>query len=205
MWKHPFFASLLILSVVSATAQFSLPDSSIRISGIVLHTDSLLPVPYATVYIKGETVGTRSDNGGLFSINANRGDTILFTAIGNQPSSFIVPDTLKASSYSIIQRMLRDTVSLNRVDIVSWPTLQEFNDSFHKQYGIDEGITNAEVNSNPDDMRQRKYDIGMDAGANFKYNAQNEHSYIYENAHIPLNQVLNPKKWNELVKGMKGE
>ena len=205
MWKSSFLISVFALITCFASAQFSIPDSSIRISGIILHTDSLLPVPYATVYIKGQTVGTRSDNAGLFSISANHGDTILFTSIGNQPSSFIVPDTLKATSYSIIQRMVRDTISLNRVDIVSWPTIQEFNESFHKKYGIDEGIVNAETNSNPENMRQRKYDIGMDAGANFKYNAQNEHSYIYENAHIPLNQVLNPKKWNELIKGMKGQ
>lgn len=191
--------------LTTLSAQFSLPDSSIKISGIVLHTDSLHPVPYATIYIKGHTTGTRSDNTGLFSISAHHGDTIIFTAIGNQPSTFIVPDTLTENSYSIIQRMPRDTVSLNQVDIISWPTIQEFNESFHKQYGIDEDITNADINSNPDNMRQRKYDIGMDAGSNFKYSNRNQYSHIYENAHIPLNQVLNPKKWNELVKGMKGD
>ena len=177
-------------------------DQNITLSGIVLRLDSLTPIPSANIYIHGSNRGVRSNALGLFSLSVNKGDTMVFSAIGSKTTYFVVPDSLALNSYSIIQRMPRDTIHLDMVEISSWPSIEEFNRAFTEKFGY-ESYEGAEENSNPqkvfknmspEDVNNFKREMNYHSG---------DYSQVYENAHIPLKDVLNPGRWDKLVKNWK--
>lgn len=177
-------------------------DQKIRLSGIVLRLDSLTPIPSANVYIQRTYTGVQSNEMGLFSLEVERNDTIVFSAVGSKTSYYIVPKDLEGKSYSIIQSMPIDTVYLKTVEISSWPSLEQFNAAFTKEFGYDQKFISAYKNSNPDLSKVDLREIKMDESANFRREGlryANRYSYIYENAHIPIRNVMNPQRWDKLV------
>ena len=103
--------SLLLVIATLATAQ---DDASgkrnlVQFSGVVVTGDSLQPVPFTNILIKNSYRGTMSDIYGYFSFVAQMGDTILFSAIGFQRSSFAIPDSLKENKVCMIHVMHSDT------------------------------------------------------------------------------------------------
>src|SRR3989344_2121639 len=61
----------------------------IQLSGVVVSSDSLEQMPYATIFDKTVGRGTLADFFGFFSIVVQPGDTILFRYFGHHESSFI--------------------------------------------------------------------------------------------------------------------
>src|ERR1035437_9868155 len=102
----------------------------IQFSGITITNDSLTAVPYTKIIIKNTNRGTSSDVMGYFSFVAHKSDTILFIALGFKKSSFIIPDTITKSRYSLIQLMIGDTLTLPAAYIFPWPTLDDFKRAF---------------------------------------------------------------------------
>ena len=66
------FLTCLILLSASVHAQFT-------IKGQVVEQGSNLPVPFASVYFEGTTIGTLTNNNGLFSITIDdyKGKTLV--------------------------------------------------------------------------------------------------------------------------------
>ena len=194
MTKHRIFFLLVLFSVLSA-GKLLAQDEGIRLSGIVLRLDSIKAIPYANVYIKNTKNGVICDNMGLFSIMVHKKDTVIFSSVGSRTTFFIVPDSLKEKSYSIIQKLPIDTITLKTLEISSWPSIEQFNLAFTREYGVDEEYNVATFNSNPN-MKNVNWSRGVGNAVEY---GPNGYSYVYPNAHIPLNKVLNPKRWNELV------
>ena len=63
-------------------------EDLIQFSGMVLDgsNQELYPIPYANIYIKEKGRGTYSDFKGFFSIVVEKGDNVVFSAIGFQNS-----------------------------------------------------------------------------------------------------------------------
>lgn len=75
-----FIARLLILlSLLSGAATVNAQET---ITGIVVDSASLNPLPSANILIKNSTRGTTTDERGNFSIVAGRNDTLVFTLVG---------------------------------------------------------------------------------------------------------------------------
>jgi len=172
------------------------------ISGLVLRLDSLVPVPSTNVYIKQTHIGVRSSDIGLFSLAVNNSDTIVFSAVGSKTTYYIVPDDLKEGSYSIIQRMPLDTIALETVEVSAWPTIEQFNEAFTEEFGFGK---EGEIVAKNSQTRISNIDVGVMMSSSQKANALygNQFTNMYENAHIPLGDVLNPKRWNRLVDNWK--
>ena len=102
----------------------------IQFSGIVVTSDSLGHVPFASVMIKGTKKGAISDYFGFFSFVAEAGDVIEFSALGYKPASYLIPDSLKLSRYSWIQVLNTDTIYLSETVITPWPTIEQFKKTF---------------------------------------------------------------------------
>lgn len=166
-----------------------------------MEADSIKAVPYTSVQVIHSKRGVISNANGLFSIEINVNDTLAFSSVGFKTTYFVASDSLKSTSYSIIQKMPRDTVLLSPVEVTSWPSLSMFNEAFTKEFGFDQEYTTANQNANPlppgmefsTDVSPRSY---MEIRGN-KYTS------VYENSSIPLNNVLNPKRWNKLVSDWK--
>ena len=79
------------------------------ISGVITD-DQDMPLPGASVLIKGTTTGTQTDFDGNYSIEATNGDTLVFSYVGMEPQEIVVGNT---SSINVSL-----TVSTNQLDEV---------------------------------------------------------------------------------------
>src|SRR4051812_1762988 len=75
----------------------------VQFSGVVVSHDSLRPIPFVNVTIKGQYRGTISDVYGFYSFVARKSDSIEFSSIGFRKTVFVIPDSLKEDRYSLIQ------------------------------------------------------------------------------------------------------
>src|ERR1700694_1775554 len=104
---------LLVFSCLLAQrshAQFeTVKDSVVQLYGIVMTADSLVGIPAVSITIKGQNRGTITNNQGVFSIVAMKGDVIDFTHVSYKPKEVIIPKTLDGNQYSIVQLMVEDT------------------------------------------------------------------------------------------------
>lgn len=91
--KNYFMGFVLVLFGI--TTAFSQEKT---ISGTVLD-DSGIPLPGATVLVKGTARGTSTDFDGLYSIKANRGSNLVFSFVGYKTTEVIVgsSDTINVS------------------------------------------------------------------------------------------------------------
>src|SRR5436853_4409194 len=129
MKKFLFAAIVFFLGYISSYAQYR-GDNLVQFSGVVVTADSLKPIPYVNVIIRNTWRGTVTDYFGFFSFVARMNDTIEFSSLGYKKSTFVIPDTLKNSRYSLIQMMHNDTVMIGEVFIYPWPTKEQFKDAF---------------------------------------------------------------------------
>jgi hypothetical protein len=93
----------------------------LQISGVVVATDSLIPVPYATVYRGKDNRGTFSDYSGYFTLPAEVGDTLFFMYIGLKKSTYIIPNDT-THHISIVQWMEQEEIILPTVNVKPYPT-----------------------------------------------------------------------------------
>ncbi|HRF42239.1 MAG TPA: carboxypeptidase-like regulatory domain-containing protein, partial [Saprospiraceae bacterium] len=70
------------------------------------------PVPYANIVVKDKYRGTYTDLKGFFSIVVQKGDVIVFSAIGYKDAQYHIPHDLTDDRYSIVQLMTQDTINL---------------------------------------------------------------------------------------------
>jgi hypothetical protein len=94
----------------------------IQVSGVVVATDSLLPVPYATVFRSHDNRGTFSDHTGYFTLPVFTGDTLNFIFLGLKRSFYVIPDDATSNHISIVQWMESEQVLLPTVDILPYPS-----------------------------------------------------------------------------------
>lgn len=114
--------AILILGLITA-GDFAAQDRHIiQVSGVVVATDSLLPVPYATVFRSHDNRGTFSDHTGYFTLPVFAGDTLNFIFLGLKRSYYVIPNDTVSSHISIVQWMESEQVLLPTVDILPYPS-----------------------------------------------------------------------------------
>src|SRR4051812_2363707 len=61
------------------------------ISGVVMSSENK-PLPDVTVTVKGTSIAVITNQAGFFSVNAQKGQTLVFSYVGNQPQEVVVGD-----------------------------------------------------------------------------------------------------------------
>ena len=84
-------------------------EKFIQVSGVVLD-DSLQPIPFVSIMLKGTRSGTVSDYYGFFTIVARPGDEMQFFSVNHKNKIYNLADTLSGRHYSIIQILTKDTI-----------------------------------------------------------------------------------------------
>src|SRR4051812_45059774 len=118
---------LLIFSCLfyRSEAQFEkMKDSVVQLYGIVMTADSLVGIPAVSVTIKGTSRGTITNNQGVFSIVALKGDIIEFSHVSYKPKSALIPTNLEGNQFSVVQLMVEDTAYLPVTIIKPHPTAE---------------------------------------------------------------------------------
>jgi hypothetical protein len=120
MLRHPllFFLLTCLLLVCSLPA---LAQRSVRISGTVLQSDKVTPIPGAGIIRFGTTQGVVSDKEGKFLIDVDQSDTLLIRAVGFKPLLYL-PRKLPVSELRVNLVLQEDSVMLGEVEITSRPS-----------------------------------------------------------------------------------
>ncbi|WP_126974167.1 carboxypeptidase-like regulatory domain-containing protein [Gynurincola endophyticus] len=195
---------LLILTPFAASAQFEkFKDSVVQIYGIVMTADSLEGIPAVTVFIKGQNRGTITNDQGVFSIVALKGDSIEFTSIGFKPKTVRIPPDLEGNYHSMIQLMVTDAQMLAATIIRPRPTREQFERDFVNMEMPDDATEIARKNT--DETRRRVLSRGMPMDgteATNQFMRQGAQKARYTGQAPPQN-IFNPFAWNEFIKAWK--
>ena len=109
-----------LASIVKANEEKSvenLLEEKVKVAGKVVEEKNGLPVLGASIVIRGTVNGTLTDVDGNFSIVANEGDVLLFSFVGMQAQSVIVP---KGGAKSMVVSMKDDVQNLDEVMVVGY-------------------------------------------------------------------------------------
>ena len=175
----------------------------IQFSGVVVTGDSLSPVPFVNIIIKNSFRGTISDYFGYFSFVAQENDTIVFSAVGFKNGNFVIPDSLSANRYSLIQLLLKDTFLLQETIIYPWPTKEQFKQAFLNLHIPDDDLEKAKNNLTMAELKERVEATGMDGSMNFTNYMQQQTSKLYYAGQYPSISLLNPIAWAQFIQAWK--
>ncbi|MCK9218560.1 MAG: hypothetical protein PHF97_07660 [Bacteroidales bacterium] len=175
----------------------------VQFSGITITADSLNPVPYTKIFDKNSHRGTTSDILGYFSFVAHKKDTVIFSALGFKPTSFIIPDTITKQRYSLIQLMTADTLTLAAAYIFPWPTLEDFKRAFVETKIPDDDLEIARKNLIAADIRIMAEDYPMDSRMNYNNYIENQTSKLYYFGQQQPFNIFNPFAWAKFIKAWK--
>jgi hypothetical protein len=199
------FLPIVLISGFTAFAQAqgtpkpTKPRRLIQFSGVVVEADSLKPVPFTGVVIHNSNRGTLSDYFGYFSFVAQEGDTIDFVSLGYKRARFIIPDTLTSNKYSLIQVLRSDTIYLNKVVVMPWPSKDEFKEAFLKLEIPDDELERAKKNLAQAEMKDKIVGIAMDGNLNYKNQMAQQYNRLYYAGQHPPNNLLNPLAWAKFI------
>jgi hypothetical protein len=197
-------AALLIFFNARAHAQFeTVRDSVVQLYGIVMTADSLVGIPAVNVTIKGQNRGTMTNNQGVFSIVALKGDVIEFSHVSYKPKQVTIPLDLKGDRQSIVQLMVEDTMYLPATIIRSRPTPQQFARDFVNTKVPDDDIEIARQNNDVAKRRALMQSTPSDAaGATSLQMRQAAQRATYQGQLPPMN-IFNPAAWSEFIQAWK--
>jgi hypothetical protein len=114
MKKDIFLISLFLSFAINVmfAQQTHKEEKFIQISGVVVDADSLKPVPFVSILIKGTKRGTITDYYGFFTLVASPGDELQFFSLNHKNGVYKLDDTLQQTHYYIIHSLVKDTIQL---------------------------------------------------------------------------------------------
>ena len=162
--------SLLIITT-SARAQDNKNNRLVQFSGMVLDgsDEQLYPVPYTNILVKNKGRGTYSDLKGFFSIVVEKGDVIVFSAIGYKTVEYQIPEDLEDERYSIVQLMTQDTINLPETVVFPWPSREHFKLEFLAMDVTPELQERAARNLANETLRRMRNDVSVDGNEHADY------------------------------------
>jgi hypothetical protein len=194
----------LILFPRKAEAQFETSrDSVVQLYGVIMTADSLIGIPAVSVMIKGQNRGTISNNQGVFSIVALKGDQIEFTHVSYKSKTILVPRNLEGNQYSIVQLMVADTVYLPATIIRPRPTPEQFARDFANMKVPDDDIEIARQNTSAAKRRVLMKTVpgsGSEASRIQMNKVATEATYYGQ---IPPMNIFNPAAWSDFISAWK--
>ena len=175
----------------------------IQFSGLILTSDSIQALPYATIYIKNRNLGAISNFNGYFSIVVEPGDTIDFTYVGFVKKRYVVPDTLLTNRYSIVQLMTQDTIYLAETIIYPWPSRDQFKEAFLNTFIPDDDLARAKKNLAREKLKALGKKIPADGNENADIYLRQQAAKFYTYGQYPSIQLLNPMAWAQFFESWK--
>jgi hypothetical protein len=191
---------LLLFGTLKSQTDPSKPNNSlIQFSGVVLDQDSLTPIPFVSIIIKGTNRGSLTNFHGFFSLILNAGDELEFHSVSHKERTYKISDTLKQKYYYAIQVLTKDTVQLEAINIYPWPSKEDFKRAF---LALDLNETDADraarnIESEASTYLERNQTAS--ASENYKYVMQAYYTKIYTMGQQPSISLLNPVAWASFI------
>jgi len=201
--KYILTVLIFLFGLSTSYAQDESSTKLLQLSGVVVSGDSLTPVPFTSVMIKGSARGTICDYYGFFSLVVRETDTIMFSSVGYKAADFIVPDTLSSTRYSVIQMMQKDTITLPQANVYPWPSKEQFEQAFLSLNAPTDDYDRAFQNMTREDVRLAVQGVPLSAQGNYKYVVQQEYTRLYNQGLLPQISLLNPLAWAQFIEAWK--
>jgi carboxypeptidase-like protein len=198
---------VLLLSVgvpFAANAQFEkLKDSVVMLFGVVMTADSLQGIPYVSVIVQGSGRGTQTNQEGVFSIVAEKGDTIEFSSVGYKSKKVMIPRNLEGNQQSLVQLLVTDTMYLPATIIRPRPTKEQFERDFVNVDVPDDMLEIARKNTDESKRRVLSKGLPADGREATGFMLKNTAQKAYYSGQAPPQNIFNPFAWNEFIKAWK--
>lgn len=205
--KNIYIALLLVLagvlfSVQDAKAQ-DVPERKIlQLSGIILNADSTDAIPGVNVYVPRKGRGTSSNRFGYFSMPVAAGDSVVFSFIGLERQSFIVPDEARDDKVSLVLTMAEDEFTLGEIEVMPYPTEEEFKAAV-LALNLDEDMTLGKGNLSPQLLLRWAEEMPASGNENFR-GFHNQQMMQLQDRHGPRSlPLLNPFAWRDFIRSIK--
>ncbi len=200
--KFYLLLSTVLFLITEAHAQITgeLESESVNVNGIVVTSDSLKPIPFATISINKQLRGTFSNNSGYFSFIAYPSDTIQFSAVGFKTDSYVLPEVMEGSSYSIIEVLVRDTVLLEEVVVYSFPSIEGLTRAF-MEVDLPKKEVNRTIKTHQNLNKILEEDVIF--GKYATYDVNDGYTRLYNTGLVPPNNLLNPITWSTFIEDIK--
>lgn len=200
----PVFFLLTLFWSKQSHAQFeTVKDSVVQLYGIVMTADSLVGIPAVSISIRGSNRGTVSNNQGVFSIVALKGDVVEFTHVSFKPKTVVIPRNIEGNQYNVVQLLVEDTVYLPATIIRPKPSPEQFARDFATMKVPDDDIEIARQNNSAAKRRILMESTPADGGGATALQFRNvANRAVYQGQTPPMN-IFNPAAWSEFIKSWK--
>lgn len=185
-------------------AQFeTVKDSVVQLYGIVMTADSLVGIPAVSVTIRGTKRGTITNNQGVFSIVALKGDVVEFTHVSYKAKVVSVPRNIPGNQYNMVQLMVEDTFYLPATIIKPKPSPEQFARDFVSTKIPDDDIEIARQNNSAAKRRILMQSTPVDGGGAVAAQFRNVANKAVYQGQVPPMNIFNPAAWSEFIKAWK--
>lgn len=200
-----FSILLILLGAIAASAQINSDSKLIQFTGMVLDgsDEQLYPVPYTNILVKDKGRGTYSDLRGFFSIVVEKGDVIVFSAIGYKTVEYKIPLDLKDDRYSIIQLMTQDVINLPETVVFPWPSRDHFKLEFLAMDVTPELQDRAARNLANDALRRMRNEVVTDGNENADFYLRQQSRQYYHIGQQPPMNIFSPVAWKQFFDAWK--
>lgn len=193
---------IILCTSLLARAQFGF-DKMVELTGVVMTADSLMYLPYVNIYIPTKQIGTRTSEKGVFSIIAEKGDTLEFTYMGFRKKRYIVPENLEGHRFSVIQLLTQDTFYLANTIIRPQLSKEEFEKAFKTWDIPDDKYETARKNTEFQTMRFLLATMPRDGRESQQLYQQQIAQRNYWAGQQPPMTIFSPLAWLDFIKAWK--
>ncbi|MBI0401694.1 MAG: carboxypeptidase-like regulatory domain-containing protein [Cytophagales bacterium] len=174
----------------------------IQFSGIILNADSTTAIPGVNIYVPKKGRGTSSNRFGYFSMPVLAGDSIVFSYIGLKRQTVTIPEDIEKDEVSYILTMVQDEIALEEVQVMPYPTEEEFKNAI-LAVNVDAEPPLNRGNLSPQLLLRWAAEMPASGNENFRQftNQQTQQTLDrYGPRPMPL---LNPFAWAQFIKSIK--
>ena len=200
-----FILSIIIVGfALAATAQTKTDSDIVQVSGIVMTSDSLGAVSYATIAVKGTSRGTYANYEGFFSIVARKGETLQFMAIGYDTKEYTIPKDHIGDRLTLVQLLTDDTYNLPETVIFPWPSREHLKLEFLALDVKKDLEDRAKENLDQRQLAAIGETMSMDGNENSDlYLRQQAQSFYHYGGQTPYQGIFNAFAWAKFIKAWK--
>ena len=201
--------TILILLLIAAvclpdqvSAQTDPERKIVQLSGVILNNDSTIAIPGVNIYVPKKGRGTSSNRFGYFSMPVVAGDSVVFSFIGLKRQSITIPIDIKEDKVSYILTMVQDEIALAEVEVMPYPTEEEFKNAILAM-NVDAEMPLNRGNLSPQLLLKWAEEMPASGNENFRqFTNQQMMQNMDRYGPRPL-PLLNPFAWAQFIKSIK--
>jgi hypothetical protein len=199
------FISLSLFIFCGKFTEIQAQRKVIQFSGLVVTGEQSVGVPFASVFVPRTSRGAYTNEFGFFSFPLLIGDTCMVKSQGFRPQRYIIPDDGR-QSISVVLYLQADTTLLPEVEILPFPTEEDFKRAFLALRLPETDMNRMRQNLNPRLLERMRFNLGMDAGLNHLYfSRQATDNIVNQNFLQGTTQLFNPFAWGQFLRDVKSE